>query len=205
MSGLREQLLGGQPGLPPFRLMLPSGWVAHATTAESEAGLLDAAKSRLMQAHQPAAYATLHTHVSQALSKARAQGTFAMIVPGEGTPRALLLPVSILVGMMVGESGMPLDAQISRAIEERGARPLERSQIFLRWIDRRTVTVDGDSVRADTIVYVTPVPGSQRSRALRFTATLAYPLDVDPETDETVQGWIGLIDAHLATFAWGAP
>jgi hypothetical protein len=202
MSSLRDQLLGGQPGIPPFRLTLPAGWKAHSSSEESEQALLSEAKARLLQAHQPAALAALQVQVHESFVAARKQGAFLTIMPGADAPDALMAPVSVIASLMSSTAEAPLDSQISRAIEERGARPLDGSRAFLRWVDRRTVQLGGDAVGADTIVYITPIPGTRRTRALRFTATLAYPLEIDPVNDPKVQAWTMLLDSHMSTFAW---
>lgn len=202
MSSLREQLLGGVPGIPPFRLALPAGWKAHSTSVESEQELVRTAKARMLQAHQPAAFGVLQTQVHESFEGARKQGAFLTILPGPDTAEALFAPVSVTATLMTSTADAPLDSQVSLAIEEHGARPLDGSSTFLRWVDRRTIRLTGEAVGADTIIYVTPIPGTRRTRALRFTATLAYPLDVDPDEDPKVRAWTLLLDSHMATFAW---
>ncbi|GAA1983761.1 hypothetical protein [Microbacterium pumilum] len=202
MNSLREELGGGQPGVPDFRLMLPPGWTTYDTTERTEKELLAKARERLRQAHRPDAYAILAGHVERALAAARKQGAFMMIMAGDDAPSWSTVPVSILGTITQGTPEVSLDRMVADAIERRGARALDGSRHFLRWSDERTVELTGESLGAHTVVYLTPVPGTNRRKALQLTATLAHPVDVDPTTDPQMAAWLQLLDGCIATFAW---
>lgn len=202
MTSLREELGGGRAGVPDFRLMLPPGWSMFDTSEETERALLATARERLASVHRPDVYATLHEYVERALQGARAQGAFMMIMAGEEAPPWSAVPISILGTVAQGTPAVSLDRMVADAVENRGARALDGSRHFIRWVDRRRIELSGEELGAYTIVYLTPLPGSRRRSALQLTATLAHPLDTDPDADPLMAAWIALLDAQIATFAW---
>lgn len=183
-------------------MALPDGWTMYDTSGDTERSLLEKARIRLREAHRPDVYAALEAHVSGALAAARKQGAFVMIMAGEDAPAWSTVPVSILGTVTEGAAGSTLDAMVADAVERRGARSLEGSRRFLRWVDRRVVELSGDSVGAYTVVYLTPVPGTRRAQALQFTATLVHPTETDPAEDPHMRTWLALLDAHMLTFGW---
>ncbi len=183
-------------------MMPPAGWTMYDTSGATERELLDRAKARLRDVHRPEVYAALESHVTGALAAARRQGAFVMIMAAEDAPRWSTVPISVLGTVTEGAAGVSLDAMVADAVERRGARALEGSRQFLRWTDRRTVELSGESAGAYTVVYLTPIPGSRRTKALQFTATLVHPTDVDPTQDLQMKTWLELLDTQLLTFAW---
>lgn len=202
MTSLREELLGRVPALPAFRMMGPPGWELHEMAPEVEQRLTARARERLMAAHQPVLFARLGPLVAEAFSSARAQGAMFMIMPGADTPGGLLAPVTILGSLQRSSPSVPLDARVSEAIENHGARALDGSRHFLRWEHRKRARIDGDEVDTRTLVYLTPIPGTGRSSALQLTATIVQPVERDPEIDARIAEWVDVIDASVATFAW---
>jgi hypothetical protein len=201
VTSLREEL-GGRAGVPDFRFVLPSGWTTYDTSERTEQELLAKARARLREAHRPDAYAILAGHVEKALAAARKQGAFLMIMAGDEAPPWSVVPVSILATVTQGTPEVSLDRMVADAIERRGARALDGSRHFLRWTDQRSVELTGESLGAYTVVYLTPIPGTQRRKALQLTATLAHPVDVDPLGDPQMAAWLELLDGCIATFAW---
>jgi hypothetical protein len=202
VSSLRDQLGGGRQGIPEFRLSLPTGWTMYDTSGATERALLDRAKVRLREVHRPEVYAALEGHVTAALAAARTQGAFVMIMAGEDAPRWSTVPISVLGTITEGADGVSLDAMVADAVERRGARPLDGSRQFLRWADRRSVQFAGETAGAYTVVYLAPVPGSRRTKALRFTATLVHANEIDPAEDPYMKSWLELLDGHFLTFGW---
>ena len=139
VTSLREQLGGGRRGIPEFRMALPDGWTMYDTSGDTERSLLEKARVRLREAHRPDVYAALEAHVTGALAAARKQGAFVTIMAGEDVPARPTVPVSILGTVTEGAAGSTLDAMVADAVERRGARALEGSRRFLRWVDRRVV------------------------------------------------------------------
>jgi hypothetical protein len=183
-------------------MALPQGWRMLETSTTTEAEMLDTARTRLREAHRPDVAAALEGHVTVALKAARDAGAFFMITPGEDAPSWSTVPISVLGSITEGAPGVALDSMVADAVERRGARPLEGSKQFLRWVDRRAVELSGEKVGAYTVVYLTPLPGSRRTKALQLTATFVHPTDTDPEEDEAMSRWMSLLDAHVLTFAW---
>ena len=202
MNSLREELGGGGPAVPDFRFVLPPGWTTYDTTERTEKELLAKARERLRQTHRPDVYAILAGHVERALAAARKQGAFMMIMAGDEAPPWSTVPVSVLASVTQATSEVSLDRMVADAIERRGARALDGSRHFLRWADERTVSLTGETLGAHTVVYLTPVPATNRRKALQLTATLAHPVDVDPTTDPQMAAWLELLDGCIATFAW---
>jgi hypothetical protein len=201
VNSLRQEL-GGRAGVPDFRFVLPAGWTTYDTSEQTEQELLAKARARLREAHRPDAYAILAGHVEKALAAARKQGAFMMIMAGDEAPPWSVVPVSILATVTHGTPEVSLDRMVADAIERRGARALDGSRHFLRWTDQRTVELTGESLGAYTVVYLTPIPGTKRRKALQLTATLAHPVDVDPLSDPQMTAWLELLDGCVATFAW---
>ncbi|MDE0547480.1 hypothetical protein [Microbacterium sp. C7(2022)] len=201
MTSLREQLGGGRE-TPEFRMLLPAGWTLNDTSVETEQRLLREARSRLREAHLPDAYASLSENVRAALERARTQGAFVLIMPGDVAPDWATVPVSVLGSITTGRPDASLDELVADAVERRGAVALDGSRLFLRWAERRTAEVSGEKVGVYTVVYLTPVPGSKRTKALQFTAVLAHDPAVDPETDVQIQAWLAMLDASIVTFGW---
>lgn len=183
-------------------MMLPPGWVLYDTSAQTERALLEKARARLRDAGRPETFALLSAHVERALTSARKQGAFMMIMAGDEAPEWATVPISVLGTLVKGTPAISLDAMVADAVERRGARALHDSRTFLRWVDRRTVELSGESAGAYTVVYLTPIPGSRRTQALQLTATLVHPTDTDPTSDAAMKSWLELLDAHIATLAW---
>ena len=125
-----------------------------------------------------------------------------MIMAGDEAPPWSAVPVSILASVTQGTPEVSLDRMVADAIERRGARALDGSRHFLRWADERTVELTGESLGAHTVVYLTPIPGTNRRKALQLTATLAHPVDVDPTPIRRWRRGSSCSTAASPTFAW---
>lgn len=204
MSSLRAELTGGGPhvDLPEFRMLIPAGWKAYDTSVETEAELLKQASRRLMPAHRVDLQGLLAAQVSSALRQARAQGALAMVMPGPETAPALFAPASLLVLTREAPSAATMDSYVVDVIRRREGKPLDTDERFVRWVTRGTPEVNGERMGTYLVEYLTPVPGSERRKALHMAYSLAHPLDVDPEQDKRMSAWITLMDVHVATFVW---
>ncbi len=87
-----------------------------------------------------------------------------MIMAGDEAPPWSVVPVSILATVTQGTPEVSLDRMVADAIERRGARALDGSRHFLRWSDERTVELSGESLGAHTVVYLTPIPGTEEAQ-----------------------------------------
>ncbi len=204
MTSLREELLGGggKTPIPPFRMIIPPGWRAHATTPEAEKELLGQAARRLAPAHRVDLQGLLALQVATALRRARSQGALAMVLPGPDARPALFAPASLLVMVRDAPVGSTMDAYVVDVIRTRGGRPLDTDERFVRWVTRGSTEVDGQRIGSHLVEYLTPVPGSAKTQALHLAYSLAHPMDMDPAEDPRLQSWVALMDAHVATLSW---
>jgi hypothetical protein len=199
MSSLKAELKGET--LPEFTLALPNGWERRAPSDDVRDEMLGAAKRRLMQAHRPDLYGQTVGLVNKMFTEMRRVETVAFFTPAADAPDEAYLPATLTASVQRGQNGASLDDTVAQLIRSEGATPLGDDKRFLRWEREKLENMEGTSVATTTVVYFTPVPGSGRTRALRFTLVLTH----NPEEagdQEFVNGLKNLFDAHLSTFAW---
>jgi hypothetical protein len=205
VNSLRSELLGVAvpAGIPEFRMMLPPGWQAHNASEETERAMLAQARERLRPVHRVDLQGLLESHVSSAMRVAREQGAIMLILPGPDTEAGLFAPASIVATIREATPQLSLDDLVVDVIQRRGGQQLDDGKRLLRWVERRTTRVGTEEVGAYIVFYLTPIPGTQRARALQFALTIAHDPDIDPAEDEQIAAWTALVDAHVATFRWG--
>ncbi|MGO4681881.1 hypothetical protein [Microbacterium sp. 2MCAF23] len=196
---LREQL-GGAPD-PDFTLILPPGWERRGVDDATERSMLGAMRQRLMTAQRPELYAQMNRLLREAFVQMRKVSVVAMFVPADDAEHALFLPASLTASIQRSDSGENLDDFVRTAIREHGATALLEDQRFLRMERDEVQTVEGERVGVTTVVYITPMPGSQRRRALRLTLVLMRPDDV-PLDDPPLVAMRALFDLCVSTLAW---
>ncbi|MGF3057205.1 hypothetical protein [Microbacterium sp. YY-01] len=195
---LREEL-GGVPD-PDFTVALPPGWEQRGVDEDEQARMVGAVRNRLMQANRPDIYARVRKMAGEAFDQMRKQSTVAMFVPREGSG-ALVLPASLMASIRHAEGSDNLDALVRSAIVNHGATPLFDDKRFLR-MERDTMeNVDGEHLGVTTVVYLTPIPGSERRRALQFTAVVMRPADA-PVDDPPVVAMKTLFDLCVSSVSW---
>lgn len=201
-TGLRAELLGGDTtGLPACSMILPDGWIAVTPDDASRRALVGKARQRLAEAHRPDLYGQLQPLVDQAFAQLKRLNAFVLLMAGPGAPDWAFLPASVTGTVVESNERRSLSQVVSHAIAEYGAIPLGHTRQIVRWIRPGTVELQGEQLTTTTLVYMIPVPGTQRSRAIQFTVPIAHPADVTTG-DEVIQRWITLFDAHVATFSW---
>ncbi|HET8867118.1 MAG TPA: hypothetical protein VFM87_02195 [Agrococcus sp.] len=200
MTDLRTLLRGGGT-VPAFRMLLPQGWTAHRPDEQGQRQLLDEAAKKLAVAGRPELLVQLRAQAATAYRHLREQRAFLVIMPGEGTPQSLFLPATITGIERVGTPEASVAEVVVDAIRRRGARPLDDTGRIVRWVERRDVTLDGDTAATTSIVYMMPIPGTEKRRAVQLTAVITHPTDLSAD-DEVLERWIALIDTHVATFSW---
>lgn len=195
---LREQL-GGAPD-PDFSLILPPGWERRAVDEAGQQEMVGALRGRLMQAQRPDLYARMRQLVDEAYDQMRAASTVATFVQGtdEGT---LVLPASLTASIRHADAGTNLDDFVRTAITHHGATPLFEDKRFLRLERDTTENLDGETAGVTTVVYLTPVPGTERRRALQFTLVLIRPADV-PADDAPLVAMRTLFDMCVSSLTW---
>lgn len=199
---LRDEL-GVQPD-PDFDLELPQGWARHGVDDESRARVLDGVRERCMQQHRPDLFAELRRQVEEAYADMRRGGVFAYFAPTDPGPSTLAIPASINASIRKAEPGRTLDDLVRSLIREQGAQPLLGDPRTLRFETERTARVGTDTVVSHSAVYLTPVPGTGRRRALALVAGFGRTPDVEPDAP-SVQATRDLFDACVATLTWRAP
>lgn len=196
---LREQL-GGTPD-PDFTLVLPPGWIRRSVDAGVEKDMLGAMRSRLMQAHRPDLYAQMDRLLRDAFTQMRRVEAVAMFVPSADASEALYLPASLTASIQRAPAGENLDDVVREAIVQRGATALLEDKRFLRMETDEVQTLEGEQVAVTTVMYLTPIPGSQRRRALRLMLVIMRPVDV-PADDPPMVAMRTLFDLSVSTLAW---
>lgn len=202
MSDLRAELKGRiAPAVPQYRMLLPLGWQSYDLSADTERELVGAARARLAQGGRPDLAAGLSAQVGDALRSLRAQDAFAFALAGEGAPSWILGAASLVGLRRAATPDLPLDAIVEDAVRNRGGVAVGEGHRIVRWTERRPVTMDGVSAVSFLINYLIPIPGTRRTQAVQWTATVAHAADLPEDAAELV-AWVALFDHHVATFTW---
>jgi len=96
---------------------------------------------------------------------------------------------------------LPLDAVVEDAVRNLGGVAVGEGHRMVRWTERRPVTVEGVDAVSFMINYLIPIPGTRRTQAVQWTATIAHAPDL-AEDDPVLIAWVALFDHHVATFTW---
>ncbi|MEV5072424.1 hypothetical protein MRBLMI12_004084 [Microbacterium sp. LMI12-1-1.1] len=202
MSDLRAELRGTvAPAVPQYRMLLPLGWQSYDVTADTERELLGAARTRLSQAGRPDLASGLAVQVGDALRSLRAQDAFAFALAGETAPSWALGAASLVGLRRKSTPEIPLDAVVEDAVRNRGGIAIGEGHRMVRWTERRPVTLEGVAAVSFLINYLIPIPGTRRTQAVQWTATVAHAADM-AEDDPVLLAWVALFDHHVATFTW---
>jgi hypothetical protein len=202
VSDLRAELRGSiAPAIPQYRMLLPLGWQSFDLAPETERELVGAARARLTQGGRGDLAAGLAVQVGDALRSLRAQDAFAFALAGEAAPSWVLGAASLVGIRRAATVELPLDAVVEDAVRNRGGVAVGDGHRIVRWTERRPVTVDGVPAISFLINYLIPIPGTRRTQAVQWTATVAHAPDL-PEDDPVLLAWVALFDHHVATFTW---
>jgi hypothetical protein len=199
MATLSEELRGEE--LPPYRVTVPVGWVEHPVSESEQRRMLAQARQRLMSVNRPDLYAQTMTMVESMFERMRRTSTVGFFMPETDAPDEARLPASLTVSVVRGRDGATLDEEMTQLIRDRGATSLQGDKRFVRYEQDRSQQFEGVRLNVTTVVYLTPVPGSGRRRALQFTLTVPRPID-EPADAPLVRAVLELFDAHVSTFAW---
>lgn len=199
---LRDEL--GVRADPEFDIDLPSGWGRHSVDDATLQTMLVGIKQRCMQQHQLQLYAGLKVHLEQAFADMQREGVFAYFCPTDQDPGTLALPASINASIRKADSGQTLDDLARRLIREHGATPLMGDPRTMRFETEAVKRLDTASVVHHSVVYLTPVPGSRRRRALALVAGFARTPDT-PSDSQPMEAMRALFDACVSTLRWRPP
>lgn len=200
---LRELL--GAPADPEFELSLPTGWERHDASPESQALIVQRLRRRLMRAggvDAMRAFSALRDMLGQSMDDMRREGVvgiFAQSAADASTP--FPVPASIVAKIRSAPSAEAMDGYVKQLIVDEGAAALGRNRALLR-VERERVHAEGDAraVLSSTL-YVTPVPGTGRRRALELYAGYARPTDI-PRDDEQIQFVHAVFDLMAGSLRW---
>lgn len=196
---LRDEL-GAQPD-PEFEMELPRGWSRHAPDDATLQHMLDGVKRRLMEAHKPAMFAELKLMLERSFEDMRRNGVFAFFSAAEPGPGTLAIPASINASIRKAEPGTTLDDQVQILIRKHGATPLLGDKRTLRVESERSARVGTDTLIHHSVMYLTPVPGARRRRALQLVAGFARTPDTAPD-DPALEATRLLFDSCAGTVRW---
>jgi len=194
----REELTGRAD--PDFTLQMLPGWERRTPDGDDLAERLAALKERCLREHRPDLYARLRTMLEQAheeMSRGRAIAYYAPAA-GEDT---LWMPCSVIASIRHSTDGGSLDETMARTIQHYGATPLLGDKRFIRFERDGLQRVQDGTIATISVVYLTPVPGSRRRRALQLVATIARPVDVAAE-HERVRQLKTALDLCVSTLTW---
>lgn len=202
MTDLRTELLGRRsPAMPPFRMLLPAGWLAFDLSEENEDRVISQGLARLAASGNGGMAAKIGPMLRDAFAALRRQNGFAYAIPGENAPTWAVGPASIIGIKRVSTPEFTLDDVVMRVVADHGAAPLGGDERILAWAETRTSKVDGEAARALVLNYLIPIPGTRRTQAVHWSVTTAYAPEL-PDDAPGLQEWKLLFDAHIATFAW---
>jgi len=198
---LREQL--GVAAEPDFEIDLPRGWERRDVGDDDRAALEAALRKKFLSVQRPDLYAAVHSLVDGSYAAMMSAGAVAYYAATTGDENTLWIPGSIIVSTRTATPEVTLDQMVSHAIREFEAEPLFGDKRFIRFERDEIVTAGASSIGLTTVEYLTPIPTTQRRRALQFTATVARPAEVGAD-DEQVVASKKLYDACISTLRWVA-
>lgn len=201
-ADLREEL-GARPD-PEFQLELPPGWSRREPDDATREEMLAALKRRLMEAHRPDLFAQTKLMLEESFEQMRRHRVFAFFAPTDPDPGTLFAPASLNASYRTAGPGENLDTVVRTLVREHGARPLMGDKRTLRTERTKQVKVGSDTLVNHSVLYLTPVPGTERRRALQLVAGFGRTPDT-PEDDTRMQAMRLLFDSCVATLRWQVP
>lgn len=196
---LRHEL--GAPPYPDFEMKLPPGWVRRDIDDVTLASMRDDLKKRLMGEHKPQLFAEARALLDEQFETMRHNGVFAFFSATEQGPSTLWIPASIIASVRSAEPGETLDDLARVLIRSHGATALFGDKKTLRFEREKVVRVETDSFINQSIVYLTPIPGSRRRRALQLVAGFGRPLET-PADAPSVNVTKLLFDSCVSSLRW---
>lgn len=202
MSDLRAELTGSVgASVPRYRMLLPPGWRSYDLGTDTERELIAAARARLAEAGRPDLASALSTQVRDAVGKLREQEAFAYALPAEGSLTWALGSASLVGLRRRSTPRWTLDDIVEDAVRNQGGVAIGEGHRMVRWTERRPTRVHGVEAVSFLIHYLIPIPGTKRTQAVQWTATVAHDPGLTAE-DPVLQAWVALFDNHVASFTW---
>lgn len=186
---------------PEFDLELPPGWARHAVSDEQRDATIRDLRTRLKSAGMLGRSAEIESAFQSAFDEMRGSGVFAYFSASDPGENTLAIPASISASIRTGEPGRTLDDVVRDLVRAYGATPLWGDPRTISCERERNQSVGGETLVAHSRIYLTPVPGSKRRRALQLVANFARPVDVDSDA-ERIREVRGMFDACVASLRW---
>ncbi|QOR71294.1 protein TPRXL [Ruania alkalisoli] len=202
VPSLRDEL-GVRPD-PEFEMNLPAGWSRQEPDEETQARMLAAVKRRLMESHRPDLFAQMKTALDQAFEDMRKNGVFAFFSATDPGPDTLFVPSSLNASILRAEPERSLDDVARTLFSSHGATPLFGDKRTLRAEKEKNTRMGTDTVINHSVVYLTPIPGSKRRRALQLVAGFARKPEMAPD-DPWVDSMRLLFDSCVSSLRWRPP
>ena len=201
---LREELAGASgPGVPPFVLLLPRGWVSVEPTAEAFAELAARTSAAMRASHRPDLEAQFRSMMERAAGEFLRREPVRMIFPSD-VPADELFPLSITAVRLAAPDGGALDPYVATLRRDHGARTLGDDGVILRWVQDHTHRVPGGEVAIRSFDYLVAVPGTERRQALLVSAVVPLEAAGERLDEGTLRAAGVLADAIMSTFRWSA-
>lgn len=201
---LREEL--GVAKNPDFDLELPRGWARFDVNKDAHEVLLEGLKRRYQEAHRPDLFAEAKATLENTFEKMANNGVFAFFAPAASAEQyGTAIPASLNASIRSSEPGRPLDKFAEEIIRNFGAQPLLGDPRTLRFERESLTALGGEMIVSHSLIYLTPVPGTRRRRALQLVAGFARTQDVPPDAP-AMEKTRNLFDACVASLTWrGTP
>ncbi len=190
--------------MPDFEMTLPPGWTRRPVDETTLEDMLSGLRQRLMKEHQPQAFADLRALVKQSFQAMQKEGAFAFFSATEQDDGTLWIPASIIASERRADADQTLDDLARMLINEYGATPLREDKRTLRFERERQVRLGTETVISQSIVYLTPIPGTGRRRALQLVAGFGRTPGDAPD-DPLLLDMKHLFDTCVSTLRWRAP
>jgi hypothetical protein len=199
LGDLRAEL-GARP-VPDFDLELPPGWTRRAPDDSSRDEMLAVLKQRAMKAHKPELFAQAKVLLEESFADMQRNGVIAFFAASDPGPDTLAIPASLNASVRTGTPDATLEETIATFVRDYGARPLFDDKRILRVERERDVRVGTDTLVHHSVVYLTPMPGTGRRRALQLVAGFAREPGT-PSDAPAMEGYRTLFDVCVSTLRW---
>lgn len=199
---LRDEL-GGKPD-PDFSLRLLPGWTRWTPDGDQMKKMGRQVRDRLAAVGRPDLAPEAHGMVLSSFKELRQQNVIAVFSATEDRDDTIWMPGSMLATIRRAGPDHNLDELVVHLIREYGAEPLLGDKRFVRYKRERQRELPDGQARVTMIEYMTPIPTSNRRRALCLTASYGVPMTV-PADDERLQAYEMAFDAMVSTLRWVPP
>lgn len=200
MASLREELLGTPALEPSFRLLLPEGWTSHPISEATARSFEDRASAVFRRAGRPDLDGAFASMLRRSMRDLERAGAEYVILPPASEERGSA-PVSLIVSVISGHNGMPLDAWVAQRFRE-GAHMLDDSGRIVTWRSRKPGSEAGvEQVQSS---YLLPVPDTDRKKGLLLTGTVMIEEGTSEDSVEIVAS-TAAFSAIASTVSWVTP